>query len=66
MANFLPRLLAAAFVSCLAASPLCAQGVWVPPQEPCEPDTRGPTRDAERRLGDAVEADDPYELSNKL
>ena len=66
MSNFLPRLLAAAFVSCLAASPLRAQGVWVPPQEPCEPDTRGPTRDAERRLGDAFEADDPDERAKKL
>ncbi len=61
MANFLPRLLAAAFVSCLAASPLRAQNVWVPPQEPCEPDTKGPTRAAERRLSDAAEADDPYD-----
>ena len=66
MANFLPRLLGAAFVSCLAVSPLCAQGVWVSPQEPCEPDTRGRTRDAERRLRDAVEADDPDDRAAKL
>ncbi len=65
MANFLPRLLGAAFVSCLAASPLRAQ-VWVPPQEPCEPDTRGPTKDAERRLGDAAEADNPDDRAKKL
>lgn len=61
MANFLPRLLGATFISCLAASPLRAQGVWVPPQEPCEPDTRGQTRVAERRLGEAAEAEDPYD-----
>ena len=66
MVNFLPRLLGAAFVSCLAASPLHAQGIWVLPQEPCEPDTRGPTRAAERRLGDAAEADDPDERAKRL
>ncbi len=65
MAYLLPRVLGAALVSCLAASPLCAQ-VWIPPQEPCEPDTRGPTRDAERRLGDAAEADDPDERARRL
>ncbi len=65
MANLLPRVLGAALVSCLAASPLRAQ-VWIPPQEPCEPDTRGPTRDAERRLGDAAEADDPDERARRL
>ena len=66
MVNFLPRLLGAAFVSCLAASPLHAQGIWVLPSEPCEPDTRGPTRAAERRLGDAAEADDPDERAKRL
>ncbi len=66
MANFLPRVLGAVFVLCLAASPLRAQNVWVPPQEPCEPDTRGPTGDAERSLGDAVESDDPDERASKL
>ncbi len=65
MANLLPRVLGAALVSCLAASPLRAQ-VWIPPQEPCEPDTRGPTKDAERRLGDAAEADDPDERATRL
>ena len=66
MANFLPRLLGAAFVSCLAASPMRAQGVWLSPQEPCDPDTRGPTRAAEQRLGDAAEADDPDDRAKKL
>ena len=66
MANFLLRVLAAAFVSCLATSSLRAQGVWVPPREPCEPDTRGKTKDAEKRLREAVEAEDPDDRVTKL
>ncbi len=66
MANFLPRVLAAAFVSCLAASPLHAQGVWVAPKEPCKPDTRGRTKDAEKRLREAIEAEDPADSIAKM
>ncbi len=65
MANFLPRVLGAAFVSCLAASPLQAQ-VWIPPQEPCEFDPGRRTKDAGERLGEATEADDPAIRATKL